>query len=136
MQLSGIRPDNHISGAASGELVGERAGEKEEEERGEQEEEQEESRQPKVARVPETPSKAEWDAHMLLHAEYRSWCPFCVKGKAHSNQHVASKDDEEKLGITISMDYTYMGSGMEIEDEDEGEGTVAHLVMHDNEKKA
>ena len=134
----GISPNNHISGAASSELKGEGAIEKEveflpesegiEDRKGEAEEEVEESRQPKIARVPVKPTKAEWDAHMLLHAEYRSWCPYCVRGKAHSNQHALNKKEEEKIGVTISMDYTYMGS----EDDENDENGVAHLVMHDN----
>ena len=68
---------------------------------------------------------------MLLHADYRSWCPFCVQGKAHSAHHVMSQE-EERLGVTISMDYTYMGT-MEEEEKETG---VAHLLMHDNATSA
>ena len=93
--------------------------------------ENEEIRQPRVARVPHTPTKVEWDTHMLLHADYRSWCPFCVQGKAHSAHHVMSQE-EERLGVTISMDYTYMGT-MEEEEKETG---VAHLLMHDNATSA
>ena len=32
-------------------------------------------RNPKIARRPHTPTKAEVVAHMTLHAEYRDWCP-------------------------------------------------------------
>ena len=110
VQLGGIRPNQHISGATSSELVGEQAEEKEVEEVGDEEivevqdEEEEDCRQPAIARAPVTPTKSEWDARMLLHAEYRSWCPFCVQGKAHCNQHLKETADEDNIGVTISMD--------------------------------
>ena len=40
-----------------------------------------ETRQPRAARVLHTPTKVEWDTHMLLHADYRSWCPFVLAAK-------------------------------------------------------
>ena len=69
----------------------------------------EEIRQPRVARVPHTPTKVEWETHMLLHADDRSWCPCCVQGRAHSSQHVVSQE-EERLGVTISKDCISMGT--------------------------
>ena len=90
-----------------------------------------EIRKPRVARVPHTPTKVDWDTHMLLHADYRSWCPFCVGGTAHSAHHVMSHE-EERSGVTINMDYTYMG----IAEEEEKETGVAHVLMHDNAASA
>ena len=55
------------------------------------------ARKPKIARRPHMPTKAEVVAHMILHAEYRSWCPHCVHGRGISHQHRYS-DDGEKLG--------------------------------------
>ena len=132
----GIRPNNHISGAADGLVggvtyvddIGEQVEATMNEDKVEDVKDQEESRKPKVARVPNKPTKAEYDEHMLLHAEYRSWCPYCLQGKAVSNQHVAGIDSDDKLGVTISMDYTYMNAELD-DDNDYG---VAHLVMHDN----
>ena len=73
-----------------------------------------ETRQPRVARVPHMPTKVEWDTHMLLHADYRSLCPFCVGGKAHSAHRVTSHE-EERSDVTIRMDYTYLGTAEEEE---------------------
>ena len=42
---------------------------------------------PKIAPRPYTSTKAELDAHFPLHAEYRSWCKYCVEGKAASRLH-------------------------------------------------
>ena len=131
--ICGIRPDNDLSGAADG-LVGDAANKgsgQSDVEIGEVKldvEEDEESRKPKVARVPVKPTKTEYEEHMLLHAEYRDWCPYCVMGKAVSNQHAVGEVDVDKLGVTISMDYAYMNANLD----DNNEGGVAHLVMHDN----
>ena len=54
------------------------------------------ARQPRIARRPHAPTKAEVVAHTILHAEYRDWCPHCVHGRGISHQHKASKN--EKLG--------------------------------------
>ena len=64
------------------------------------------ARNPKIARRPHAPTKAEVVAHMTLHAEYRSWCPHCVHGRGISHQHRSSQD--EKLGREFSMDYAFM----------------------------
>ena len=45
-------------------------------------EENGEFRAPKIASRQYIPTKAEIDAHYPLHAECRSWCNFCVEGKA------------------------------------------------------
>ena len=92
----------------------------------ESETEVEEIRQPRFARVLHTPTRAEWETHMLLHADYRSWCPHRARGKAHSANHVMSQA-EERLGVTIRIDETCMGTA-----EEEQLTGIAHLLMHDN----
>ena len=42
----------------------------------------EEARRPMIAKRPQTPTMAEYDAHMNLHADYRDWCPDCMQGEA------------------------------------------------------
>ena len=57
------------------------------------EEETEESRRPRIAKRPQMLTKAEYDSHMTLHADYRDWCPDCVAGRGISHQHRASRNE-------------------------------------------
>ena len=70
------------------------------------EEETEESRRPRIAKRLQMPTKAEYDSHMTLHADYRDWCPDCVAGRGISHQHRASKN--ERTGREFSLDYAFM----------------------------
>ena len=54
------------------------------------------------------PTKAEIDAHYPLHAEYRSWCRYCVEGKGASRLRRTGDPTEETIGVTISFDYCFM----------------------------
>ena len=40
----------------------------------------EEVRAPRIASQPYVPTKAEIEAHFPLHADFSSWCRFCVEG--------------------------------------------------------
>ena len=84
------------SASASGGLVTEDAEAKEEDVIGENEEE---ARRPRIARRPQTPTKAEYDAHMTLHADYRDWCPDCVAGRGISHQHRSSKKERTESSV-------------------------------------
>ena len=42
---------------------------------------------PKFLRRPGQPSKKEKDEHDTLHVNYRSWCRYCVMGKADDRRH-------------------------------------------------
>ena len=57
------------------------------------EEETEESRRPRIAKIFQMPTKAEYDAHMTLHVDYRNWCPDCVAGRGISHQHKACRNE-------------------------------------------
>ena len=70
-----------------------------------------EGRRPKALRRPQTPTKAEWDEHVLTHLPFREWCPHCVAGKGVSSHHKTSK--EPQLGLTVSVDYCWMKDGRE-----------------------
>ena len=67
-----------------------------------------EVRKHKTARRPLLPTKAEIDDHYPLHLTYRSWCKHCVAGKARSNQHVQSNEEQIRLGVTLNADYAFM----------------------------
>ena len=87
------------SASASGGLVSEDAEAKVDGVIGENEEE---ARRPRIARRPQTPTKAEYDAHMTLHADYRDWCPDCVAGRGISHQHRSSKKKELKESSALT----------------------------------
>ena len=50
---------------------------------------QEEGRRPKIKINPVLPSKAEVDEHGRTHIPFRSWCPFCIIGRARNDAHKA-----------------------------------------------
>ena len=65
---------------------------------------------------------------MSHHAEYRDWCPWCVQGKGISHHHKQDPEGVEKLGVTISLNWTFLNSA---EGSSEEIGPPA-LVVHDN----
>ena len=85
------------------------------------------ARCPRIARRPQMPTKAEVDAHMVLHADYRDWCPDCVAGRGVSHQHRASKN--EKLGREFSLDYAFMTA------EEVGEDMCPVLIGYDHDSR-
>ena len=52
----------------------------------------EEAAEAKVIRMECAPSKQEIEDHMATHMPFRSWCPFCVAGKAVSAGHHRKPD--------------------------------------------
>ena len=66
------------SAFASREQIGENAEAKDE---GVEDENLKEARRLRIARRPQMPTKAKYDAHMSQHADYRDWCPDCVAGR-------------------------------------------------------
>lgn len=89
-----MREDRASDGQVGDEQVGDKAIDGEIE--GSNVEEEEIARRPRIARRPQMATKAAVDAHMVLHAAHRDWCPDCVAGRAVSHQHRTSKN--EKLG--------------------------------------
>ena len=92
-------------------------------------EENDEIRAPKIANRPYEPTRTEIDSHFPLHAEFRSWCKYCVEGKSASRPHRAGDPNEEPIGVTISIDYCFM-----VPEESE-EGMDAVLIRYDDKKK-
>ena len=67
---------------------------------------EEEGRVMKGKKNIEAPSKEEYEEHMRTHIPYRSWCPFCVKGKMKANPHkTKSKEKEHKEVPMLHWDY-------------------------------
>ena len=90
---------------------------------------QEEPEEVGVRVLPDTclPCQSEIDKHNVKHIPYRSWCPFCVKGKALESKCLPTKVDVGAIPC-ISVDYMFMGV-KEVED------TTPILTAHDNESK-
>ena len=70
-------------------------------------------------------TKAKYDVHMTLHADYRDWCPDNVAGRGISHQHRASKN--ERTGREFSLEYAFMTA------EDVGEDMFPVMVRYDND---
>ena len=54
-------------------------------------------------------SPEEREKHELTHCPFRSWCKFCVMGRAHKAPHQRTPSGEKNPGVPrVSMDYFYM----------------------------
>ena len=82
----------------------------------------------KAVKVEKMPSQEEIDEHMVTHLPYRSWCKFCVAGKAKSSGHRTGKREVGSIPV-VSLDYMFMGS------ETESANQMPILVMSDNTTK-
>ena len=108
-------------GPVSPEQQWEQAGQEEiseeemEEDRDELEGPSEEGEKVSAIKTPEGPSQKEIEEHMANHIPFRSWCPFCVTGKAVSGPHQARTEGQGQIPV-VSIDYAYMGSGQDGED--------------------
>ena len=91
----------------------------------------EEVRVPVVAKRPIAPTKAQLEEHLPLHLNYRSWCPHCVFGKAHSAHH-RTAEEVESDGVTWHMDYCFFGKKSLEEEVSDSDNTFAVLVVYDD----
>ena len=62
------------------------------------------------------PTQAEIDEHNLEHAQFRSWCPHCVMGKAKPFPHLRIKKKERDIPV-ISIDYAFMNDDKDKKEE-------------------
>ena len=135
--LNPIRPnlgevDNNVQEELAGTVAGQPGDgidgdkDKEKESRAEVDEE---VRKPRPAVRPYTPTKAEVYEHEVTHLPYRTWCKHCVRGRGVSTPH-RQGSREEKMGITISLDYCFMNG----EDEDE-QDVPKILIMYDDHRE-
>ena len=98
-----------------------------------------------VPKAPVRPSEQEIEDHNACHIPFRSWCAFCVAGKAKCNPHFAKDECQPCDGNIVSMDYAFLGdkrvedvSEDEEEDGESGvtpESKVTVLVMRDRKYK-
>ena len=86
-----------------------------------------EAQVPKVKCTSYKPSQKEVDDHMATHYPYRSWCEFCVMGKAKNDGHRRRADKEEDAIPKISIDYAFVGK-----EGNEEDGSMPILVMRDS----
>ncbi len=59
----------------------------------------------KIAHSPKQPSAQEEEDHRVDHADYRSWCKWCVMGRARGQHHVHSKGS---LIPIVGVDYFFI----------------------------
>ena len=55
---------------------------------------------------PRSPSKAEWENHVVSHMPYRDWCRHCVAGRGLERKHCRRNHHDEHPHISI--DYGYL----------------------------
>ena len=101
------------------------------------EESSEEHRAIRLMRSPCGPTREEVEQHNLTHAQFRSWCPACVRGRGKNSPHYPVERDAEAIPIQ-SFDYCFLGSGRSQLEEANAEaaGLSPVLVMHDDATKA
>ena len=83
----------------------------------------EEGREAEGLRSPMRVTKIMRDIHERTHTPFRSWCRYCVMGRAMNTAHKKNHDSEEEERSKvprISMDYFYMSK----EDEEETNNPV------------
>ena len=68
--------------------------------------ESQEARRPKILNAPSQPSRAELDAHRLIHVPFRAWCRECVLGRGRDRYHRRIMDSDDVA--RIAMDYLFL----------------------------
>ena len=59
---------------------------------------------------PEQPTESERRQHMNTHGPCRSWCKFCLMGRAVNSPHRRSDAQDDLEGVShVSMDYEFFG---------------------------
>ena len=70
---------------------------------------QEEGEEAKVACAPCMPTQEEVERHSTTHVPFRSWCVFCVAGKAKANPHFKRNAETVQGENVVSLDYAFIG---------------------------
>ncbi len=92
----------------------------------------------KVAPDPGLPTQSEIDDHSADHWPYRSWCEFCVKGRATGEPHMPGPISSIPI---IAFDYLFITRGKilrrdELSKEDQANIKMKILVVKDTKGKA
>ena len=83
-------------------------------------EESQEATEPQLVNVSHKPTPEEVEAHNATHMPYRSWCKYCVAGKADADPHKHAVEEKSSEVPIVSMDYCFMsGSAAKPEAEEE-----------------
>ena len=70
-----------------------------------------EGRVPQLLRAPHRVSKEEREAHEVTHTPYRSWCPYCVRGRGRNTPHKTQGEQQRHGDIArVTLDYFFMSS--------------------------
>ena len=65
------------------------------------------------------PTSEEVEKHNATHLPFRTWCPFCVAGKAKNEPHYKS-EEHKPMGVNVvSIDYAFMGDKNIVDEADE-----------------
>ena len=80
--------------------------------------------------ITKEPTQEDIDEHNLDHAQFRSWCPHCIKGRAKSYPHLTKKNKDRDNPI-INIDYAFMNDDRDKKD-DQDKG-MPIIVMKDDE---
>ena len=65
------------------------------------------------------PTSEEVEKHNATHLPFRTWCPFCVAGKAKNEPHYKS-EEHKPMGVNVvSIDYAFMGDTNIVDEADE-----------------
>ena len=76
------------------------------------------------------PTKAEIAEHYPLHFKYRLLFAHCRAGKMRLAPHLCEPADRKKLGITLSLEYAFMGG------EEADENIQPSVLIYDDDKDA
>jgi hypothetical protein len=60
----------------------------------------------RVARDPKLPFQADIECHRCSHIPFRSWCRWCVQGRARGDQHLRSTGSSVPI---VGLDYVSIG---------------------------
>ena len=64
---------------------------------------------PRMFASPTAPSRQEAQEHAITHLPFRSWCPFCLMGKAKCSPHRRGIDHSDDAIPMVAFDYCFMG---------------------------
>ena len=114
----------------------------------------EESDKVKVACAPCMPTQEEvtlpnttqhvYALHNTTHYPFRSWCKFCVAGKAKANPHFKKDSDRVQSENIVSLDYAFLGDRenesdaddeCDVADHRDRSGNLKVLVARDHKSK-
>ena len=83
-----------------------------------------------IQKTPMLPTQSEIDEHNVTHVPFRSWCPFCIRGRGLSSGHFAKKEPDDQQIPTLSVDYMFLG------DESSRDTDLTVLVVRDRRTKS